>query len=451
MTQNRLPGGADGTVVVGNRGTPARRVAAAGFVGSLIEWYDFAVYGAMAALVLNELFFPNFAPLVGTLASFSTFAVGFFVRPIGGIIFGHLGDRIGRRNVLVATLLLMGLSTMLIGLLPTYRHIGVWAPVLLVVLRVLQGLGSGAEFGGAVIMAAEHAPARRRGFYASIPTIGVQAGILLASASVLGAALLPDRLFATWGWRLPFIVSALLIAIAMYIRLRISESPLFAGVKQRRERSRVPLLEVLKSHRKSVLIVIGARFEGSSFYVLQVFALTYVTDQLGLDKSTGLLGVMTASVVGLAIIPLAGALSDKIGRRPVYLGGALLLILLAFPFFWLLDTKSTGLILLAFMITIAFTVLPMLAIQGPLFAELFDTHVRFTGFVFARELSSPVSGGIAPAICTALLIWSHGEPWPIAVYMIAMCLVTVVAVYLAPETYRDDLAATRFGAGVSKT
>lgn len=294
-------------------------------------------------------------------------------------------------------------------------------------------------------MTAEHAPVRKRGFYSSIPTVGVQAGILLGSASVLGAGLIPDQQFASWGWRLPFIASAALIAVATYIRLRISESPLFAAVKQRRERARVPLLEVLKTHRKSILIVIGARFEGSSFYVLQVFALTYVTGQLGLEKSTGLLGVMAASAVGLAMIPIAGTLSDKIGRRPVYLGGALLLILLAFPFFWLLDTRSTGLIMLAFMGTIALTVLPMLAIQGPLFAELFDTPVRFTGFVFAREMSSPITGGIAPSICTALLIWSGGKPWPIAVYMIATCLVTVLAVYLAPETYRDHLSATRFG------
>lgn len=423
-----------------------RRVIVAGFIGTVIEWYDYALYGAAAALIFSHLFFPSFSTFAGTLASFATYGVGFLIRPLGGVIFGNLGDKVGRKPILVLTLLLMGFATALVGVLPTYAVIGAWAPVLLVVSRMLQGLGSGAEFGGAAVMTAEYSPRGRRGLYTSFLSLGYLVGTLLASGTfALLTLFLSDRDFLGWAWRLPFLFSFVLVIIGLYVRLRINESRAFVELKQGEGSARVPVLRVVRTQLKSFLIVMGCRADGTCTYVFQTFALAYIATGLGLGKGVALTGVTIASIVGIVTIPAAGALSDKFGRRPIYMGAAIYLIVIAFPFFWLIDTRSPGLIILALTLGISGATMPMLAIQGSLFSELFDTPVRFSGFAVARECSSPLTGGIAPIIATALLAASGGGTWAVSLYMIAMLLVTVVALSFAPETYRDDLNAVRFG------
>jgi MFS family permease len=278
-----------------------RKVALASFIGTAIEWYDYFLYGTAAALVFNQLFFPEFSPLAGTLASFATFAVGFFARPVGGVVFGHFGDRIGRKTMLVLTLLIMGVATFLIGLLPTYETIGVWAPILLVVLRIFQGFGVGGEWGGAVLMAVEHSPRGRRGFYGSWPQMGVPAGLLLGTLAVYLFALLPEEQFLAWGWRVPFLLSIVLVGVGLYIRLAIAESPAFRQVQESNTTAPMPIVDVLRTYPKAVLIAMGLRVaENGSFYVFSVFVLAYVTEQLGLPNSLVLAGVMIASAIELS-------------------------------------------------------------------------------------------------------------------------------------------------------
>jgi MFS family permease len=295
----------------GHRESEVRRAALASAVGTAVEWYDFFIYGTAAALVFNTLFFPEFSELAGTLAAFATYAVGFFARPIGGIIFGNFGDKIGRRTTLLVTLLLMGTATTLIGLLPTYGAIGIWAPILLVALRVLQGLGAGAEYGGAVTMTAEHAPREKRGFYASLPTTGVVAGILLSSGAFALFTLLPEQQFLAWGWRVPFLLSLVVVVIGLYIRLRVVEPPAFVQeVKEAGTEARWPVVEMVRSNRKPLLLAIGAQYGfHACFYLFQVFVLTYLATQ-GLPQGAGLTGVLIAAAVGLFAIPLLGAASD---------------------------------------------------------------------------------------------------------------------------------------------
>ena len=357
-----------------------RLVAVASLVGTTIEWYDFFLYGTAAALVFNRLFFPTFDPLAGTLAAFGTYAVGFVARPVGGIVIGHFGDRIGRKSMLVLTLVIMGVATFLIGLLPTYEQIGPWAAVALVLLRVAQGFGVGGEWGGAVLMAVEHAPARARGFYGSWPQIGVPAGLLLSTAVFSWFAGLPEEQFLTWGWRVPFLISIVLVVVGLVIRVRIVESPAFARVKADGQEARQPIVEVLRQHPREVLLAIGARFaENGAFYVYTVFTLVYGPQRVGVDRQTVLNGILLASAGALVAIPLFGALSDRIGRRPVYLFGAVFTGLFAYPLFWLFDTGSPGLIWLALVIALVFAHAPMYGPQAAFLAELFGTRVRYSG------------------------------------------------------------------------
>jgi len=422
------------------RRTSIREVVAASVVGTVIEWYDFFIYGAAAAVVFNELFFPSFGPLAGTMAAFGTYAVGFFARPVGGIIFGNLGDKIGRKAILVTTLMLMGLATTLMGLLPTAGTIGVWAPILLLALRILQGLGAGAEFGGAVVMAAEYSPEGRRGLYASLPCTGVAIGLLLSSGIFALFSSLPEEQFLAWGWRVPFLLSIFIVAVGLYIRLRVLETPVFSQVKETDTEVERPVVEVVRAQRRNLLVAIGARFsENGNSYLFNTFVLTYVASQLGLSENTALTGVLIASALGLLSIPFFGALSDRVGRRPVYLGGAVFVALFAFPFFWLLNTESTPLIWLAIVLSTTVGIYAMFSPQAAYFSELFDTRVRYSGLALSRELSAPLAGGVAPFIATALLAWS-GSYWPVAVYMIVLSLITIVAVYLGPETYRKKMS-----------
>jgi metabolite-proton symporter len=420
--------------------TPVGRVVAASFVGTAIEWYDFFLYGTAAALVFPRLFFPTADPLAGTMAAFATYAVGFVARPIGGVVFGHYGDRVGRKAALVATLMVVGVSTFLIGTLPTYEAIGPAAPALLAVLRFVQGLGVGGEWAGAVLLVVEHGPGRRRGFHASWVQAGAPAGLLLATAAFGLAAQLPEETFLAWGWRVPFLLGIVLTGVGLFLRFRVLESPLFDRAAGANPGAGLPLAEVVRRHPRNVLLAMGARVaENGSYYLFTVFALTYTTQQIGLPRETVLDGVLIAAAAHLVVTPLFGALSDRVGRRPVYLGGAVFLAAFAFPFFRLVGSGTVAGVWLA----ITLGMVGHAAMYGPqaaFLAELFGTRVRYTGASLGYQLAAPLSGGLAPLVATALLAWAGGDPWPVAVYLIGLAVVTVVSVLLAAETHRRDLA-----------
>jgi metabolite-proton symporter len=416
-----------------------RLVALASMVGTTIEWYDFFLYGTAAALVFNRLFFPTFDPLMGTLAAFGTYTVGFVARPIGGIVIGHYGDRIGRKSMLVLTLVIMGLATFLIGLLPTYEQIGPWAAVALVILRIAQGFGVGGEWGGAVLMAVEHAPRRSRGFYGSWPQIGVPAGLLISTAVFSIFARLPEDQFLSWGWRVPFLVSIVLVAIGLVIRVRILETPTFAKIKASGTESRQPMLEVLQQYPKQVLLAMGARVaENGAFYVYSTFMLVYATQKVAMDRSVVLNGLLIASAVELVAIPVFGALSDRLGRRPVYLFGAVVTALFAYPLFWLFDTGSTPLVWLALIVAFTLSHGAMYAPQAAFLSELFGSRVRYSGASLGAQLASVLAGGLSPFIATGLLR-QYGSGGPLALYVIAMALITIVSVLFATETMHDEI------------
>ena len=419
------------------KGTALRRVLAGSVVGTALEWYDFFIYGTAAALVFGDLFFNDkVGSGVGTLAAFATFGVGFVVRPIGGILFGNMGDRIGRRETLIVTTLLMGISTGIIGLLPTYASIGIWAPVLLTLMRVCQGLGAGAEFGGASTLLAEHAPKHKRGFYGSFSQLGVQIGLVLGTASFLLVSQLPDDQLNSWGWRLPFLASFLMIFVTLYFRLRVEESPVFEQLRERRQVVKMPILETVKRYPKSVLVGIGAHVaDVAVIYIYIAFSVSYATDELGLSSTTVLLGVVIAALIGTALQPLYGALSDRIGRRPLNLWSVCFTALYAFPFWLLVNTGEPVVIALAMTIGLAVGLGPMIAVQGAFYAELFGANVRYTGFAGSRELGAALVG-FSPTLSAALLGWGGGDPWLVATWMVFACLVSLVA-FLASEETRD--------------
>lgn len=420
--------------------TPVRRVATTALIGSVIEWYDFFLYGAMAAVVFNRLFFPAVDPLIGTLVAFATFGVGFVARPLGGIVLGNYGDKLGRRTVLMITLLIMGIATTLMGVIPPYDVIGLWAPVLLVVFRLVQGFGAGAEFGGATLMSVEYASPSRRGLTGSLPAAGVMLGLLLATGAVAAFSALPEEQFLNWGWRIPFLFSIVMVGVGIYLRSRINETPAFTNLKRTHTEVKTPVLEAIRTEPKSVLVVVGGRMaEHVVLYLYAVFMLTYVSQQLDLPRTTGLVGVVIAALMSLVTVPLFGALTDRVGRRPVYISGAALSALSAFPIFWLVDTKSTMLIWMALTFGIAVGWAAMVAAQCVYFNELFPTRLRYSGSVFGREVASIFAGALAPLVATALLAWAGGSAWPIAIYIIFVSLITVVAIYLGPETYRKNI------------
>ncbi|MFJ7150280.1 MFS transporter [Streptomyces sp. NPDC100445] len=422
------------------------RIVAASLIGTTIEWYDFFLYGSAAALVFNKVFFPDSDPLVGTLLSFLTYAVGFAARPLGALVFGHYGDRLGRKKLLVLSLVLMGGATFAIGLLPTHATVGSAAPVLLTVLRLVQGFALGGEWGGAVLLVSEHGDPRRRGFWASWPQTGAPAGQLLATGvlSVL-TAVLSDDAFGSWGWRIPFLLSGVLVVVGLWIRLSVDESPVFKQALERAAARKddgtepMPLVSVLRHHWRDVLVAMGARMaENISYYVITAFILVYATTSAGVSKQTALNAVLVGSAVHFAVIPAWGALSDRVGRRPVYLFGAAGVGLWAFPFFALVDTGSFGSLVLA--VTVGLVLHgAMYAPQAAFFAEMFATRMRYSGASIGAQFASVAAGAPAPLIATALLS-DYDSSTPIALYVIAAAVLTLVAVALARETRHRDLA-----------
>ncbi|MGH8778414.1 MFS transporter [Paraburkholderia sp.] len=411
-----------------------RRVVAASVAGNALEWYDFFLYSTAAALVFGELFFPKgTSPLLGTLAAFAGFAVGFAARPIGGVLFGHLGDRYGRKGALVWTLSIMGGATFLIGLLPTYAQAGLWSPLLLLVLRVLQGVASGGEWGGGVLMISESAPPEQRGFYASWSQIGVGGGFVLSAAVFFIVQMLPHAEFMAWGWRVPFLLSIGIFGIGVYIRSTLPESNDFAKAEAAGRTTRMPVLEVIRTHPKAILIAMGLRVaENGGSYIFLAFSLVYGRF-IGISSSIMLAGVMVSMTVELAMMLFWGRLSDKIGRKPVYMIGAVGLILVAFPFFMLLDTKAPALIWLAFLLGNPVCHGAMIGTQPSLMGELFSTEVRYSGMALGHEIASVFAGGLSPLVATALLAKYHA-PWPVALMLIAMGMITVIALLCARET-----------------
>jgi metabolite-proton symporter len=427
-------------LAAGDAGQSRLRVILAASVGSALEWYDFFLYGTAAALVFGELFFPKSDPVVGTLLSFLTFGVGFAVRPLGGILFGILGDRYGRKPVLVATLLMIGIGTTLIGLLPTYAQIGIWAPILLVAMRVVQGLGAGAEYGGAVIYLVENAPPKHRGFWGGFAPMGVSVGNLLAAGAFARVTMLPREDLMSWGWRLPFLASFLLILVGIYVRVRVSETPVYTeAVVARGKVEANPAMEALRRHPRNFFVVLGARMaENGLGYFFPVFGLSYVINTVGVPRADALSALMLAFVIELFTLLGFAALSDRIGRRPVYMFGALSGVALAFPFFWMVGTKDWTMIAIAFILARAVVTAAMFGPQAAYFAELFPPQRRFAGFAFARELGSLLAGGPAPFVATALVA-AYGTWWPVACYAIFLSLCTVVAIWAGPETFKNNI------------
>ena len=424
--------------------TPLRRVVMASLIGTTIEWYDFFLYGSAAALVFNKLFFPKFDPLTGTLLAFATYALGFVARPVGGIVFGHFGDRIGRKRLLMLSLVLMGVATILIGLLPTYGQIGVWAPIGLIILRLVQGFAVGGEWGGAVLMAAEHGDAARRGFWASWPQAGVPAGNLLAAAVLaIMAAAQTEAEFLDWGWRVPFILSALLVIVGWYIRDKVAESPMFeAEIKAAEVPSKVPAMEVLRERPKALVLGAGLRLgENISYYILTVFSLTYLVDVSKESRSLALNALLIGAAVQFFAIPLLALLSDRIGRRPVYALGAFGLAIWSFVMFGLLGSGDNVSIILALVVGLVLHG-AMYGPQAAFITELFPTRIRYSGVSIAYQLTSIVAGSLAPII--ALWLYKqYGSATPVAIYVAAACVISGISALLALESRGLELAAIK--------
>ncbi len=408
--------------------------------GTIIEWYDFLIYATAAGLIFNKAFFPTFDPLAGTLAALGSYAVGFLARPLGGALFGHFGDRLGRKSMLVLTLFIMGLSTFCIGLLPTYASIGVFAPILLILLRIIQGIGLGGEWGGASLMVLEHAPADRRGFYSSFVQIGFPIGLVLATLVFALVAKLPDADFTAYGWRIPFLVSVVLLAVGTFVRSRVPETPVFESLKQRDGLSENPVGEAVGKNTATFLIAVGLKLsEVSWVYMLTVFVVGYATTQLHLPKPMMLDAVMYAALLELVSLPLFGWLSDQIGRRPLYILGALFTIVFAFPLFWMLETRSTTLIFIAIMIAMNFGHGMMFGPESCYFPELFGSRVRYSGASFGFQVSAAIGGGFAPIIATAMVGYIGGTTG-VSIMMIILALITLAAALAARETRGVPLA-----------
>lgn len=409
-----------------------KKVLIASLTGSSIEWFDYFLYGTAAALVFNKIFFPMVDPVIGLILSYLSFSLTFFIRPIGGVLFAHIGDRIGRKKTLVLTLSLMGGATVTIGLLPTYDMIGMWAPALLILMRIIQGIGIGGEWGGALLLAYEYAPEKRKGFFGSIPQAGVTIGMLMATFIVSLMTLFSEDDFLSWGWRIPFLLSSILVLIGLWIRKDIDETPDFQKVKQSGQVAKAPLRDTLKNHWREVLIAAGLKVvETAPFYIFSTFVVSYATTTLTYQKSQALEAVTLGALVATIMIPLMGLLSDKIGRQRMYAVSVFVLGLFIVPWFMLLNTGTTWGIVLATVIAFGVLWAPVTAVLGTLCSEIFSANVRYTGITLGYQLGAALAGGTAPLIATGLLAKYDGEWVPVAWYLAVTVVISLIAIFCA--------------------
>jgi MHS family shikimate/dehydroshikimate transporter-like MFS transporter len=414
------------------------KVAFASLVGTTVEWYDFYIYGTAAALVFPKLFFPEFSTGAGLLASLSTYAVGFAARPLGGMLFGHYGDRAGRKKMLVVSLLAMGLATLAMGLVPGYAQIGLLAPVIVVLLRFVQGVAVGGEWGGAVLMAVEHAPPGRRGFYGSWPQIGSPLGLVLSTAAFSAVGALPDEAFLSWGWRVPFLLSSVLIIVGLVVRLRLMESPVFAQLAAEGRTARLPVKEAITGHGRSILGAAGAFVViNTVFYLVTVLGLSWGTSHVGIPRGTFLGAVLVAAALMCLTVPLFGALSDRLGRRPVFAAGAVLVALFAFPLFALIESGSTALLFLGVIVIMGVGHPLMYGPQAALYSEMFPAEVRYSGASLGYQVGGML-GGLVPLVASALLIRYDNASWPMATLLTIVALISLLSVLLIRARYADS-------------
>ena len=420
-----------------------RRVVVASLIGATIEWYDFFLYGVVAGIVFSKLYFPANDPLVSILLAYTTFAIGFVARPLGGVIFGHFGDRIGRKSMLVLTLMIMGVATVLIGLLPTYQQIGVAAPILLLVLRILQGIGLGGEWGGAVLMTYEYAPEGKRGLFASLPQIGLSIGLCMSAGVVALASSLPEDQFLSWGWRVGFVASFILVVVGLYIRLRITETPEFLRVKERQAEVKIPFLQMLRQYPRNVLLGMGARYiDGVFFNVFAVFSIAYLVNTVKVPRTTALWAVCVSAFVMIAFIPLFGHLSDKWGRGRTYAVGAILLALSVYPAFWAMNSGDLTIIFAALILPFGIIYAMCYGPEAGLFCDLFDARVRYTGISFVYQFSGIFASGLTPIIATYLIALEGNQPWYLCAYVVFAALVSAAcALAIKPVSAYDEADA----------
>ncbi|MDF2037104.1 MFS transporter [Cytobacillus oceanisediminis] len=417
-----------------------KKVLIASLIGSSIEWFDYFLYGTVAALVFNQMFFHSDDPAVGLMLAYASFALAFFIRPLGGVIFSHIGDKIGRKKTLVLTLSLMGGATVLMGFLPTYDNIGAAAPILLIILRLIQGIGLGGEWGGALLLAVEYAPKNRRGFFGSIPQMGVTIGMLLGTLALSIMTLLPEEAFLSWGWRVPFILSALLVFFGLWIRKGIDETPSFKKAQEKGEIAKIPFVETMRSHWKEVLIAVGAKVvETAPFYIFGTFIVSYATTQLGFSRTVTLNAVTIATIITTILIPIMGKLSDKIGRKKLYVGGTVLMMLYAFPYFWLLHQGSAVLLVVATILGLGIIWAPITAVLGTMFSEIFKSNVRYTGITLGYQIGAALAGGTAPLIATALLNAYDNSYVPVALYIMLAAAISLIAIASVRDRSNQDL------------
>lgn len=408
-----------------------RKILIASLTGSVIEWFDFFLYGTVAALVFNQIFFVSDDPAIGLILSYASFALTFFIRPFGGVLFSHIGDRIGRKKTLVLTLSLMGIATMAIGLLPSYHTIGIWAPILLIFFRLLQGIGIGGEWGGALLLAVEYAPKEKRGFFGSVPQVGIPIGMVLGTLVLSLMTLLPDEQFLEWGWRIPFILSALLVVLGLWIRNGIDETPAFKAVQKEGKVPKMPIIDTLRYHWREVLIAIGAKFvETAPFYIFSTFIVSYATLNLGFSKTTTLTAVMVASVITSILIPIMGAFSDRVGRKKLYVVGTIVMILYMFPYFWMVNQGSVLLLVIATILGLGVIWAPITAVLGTFFSEIFAPEIRYTGVTLGYQIGAALAGGTAPLIAVTFLSYFDSYV-PIAIYIMLTGVISLVAIAFA--------------------
>ncbi|HDR2701693.1 TPA: MHS family MFS transporter [Enterobacter roggenkampii] len=417
-----------------------KKVLIASLTGSAIEWFDYFLYGTAAALVFNKIFFPMVDPVIGLILSYLSFSLTFFIRPIGGVLFAHIGDRIGRKKTLVLTLSLMGGATVMIGLLPTYEMIGLWAPALLILMRIIQGMGIGGEWGGALLLAYEYAPEKRKGFFGSIPQAGVTIGMLMATFIVSLMTLFSEEDFLSWGWRIPFLLSSVLVLLGLWIRKDIDETPDFQKVKASGQVAKTPLRDTLKHHWREVLIAAGLKVvETAPFYIFSTFVVSYATSTLTYQKSQALEAVTLGALVATIMIPLMGLLSDKVGRQRMYAISVFVLGLFIVPWFMLLNTGTTWGIVLATVIAFGVLWAPVTAVLGTLCSEIFSANVRYTGITLGYQLGAALAGGTAPLIATGLLAKYDGDWVPVAWYLAVTVTISLIAIFCASRVKRATL------------